>query len=212
MSVIRVSEELSNPDYLPISSKTTLPVVSGERDVRSSDLQNLNVLESFIKESLRFHPVVDFIMRRALDDDHIDGYRVTKGTNLILNIGRMHKCEFFKKPNEFSLDNFENNVSTHLYTSDTVATVVDLVSISGSLPILPAVRMRPAGLRREAHRHGDDQGHPGDAVVEVHRLSSAGLHRQHHQTDKQPLHAAGGGRSRQPGHALHTTNTRHVQP
>lgn len=69
------------------------------------NIQKLTVVEKLINESMQYQPVMDLVMRKALEDDVTDGYPVKRGTNIIL-----HRLEFFPKPNEFTLENFAKNV------------------------------------------------------------------------------------------------------
>ncbi|XP_072292067.1 cytochrome P450 19A1B [Eucyclogobius newberryi] len=92
-----------------------MKAVLGEDGAENLKHQDLKVLERFINESMRFHPVVDFTMRKALEDDNIDGIKIKKGTNIILNIGLMHKTEYFPHPNDFTLDNFDKTVPNRYF-------------------------------------------------------------------------------------------------
>ncbi|THG05446.1 hypothetical protein TEA_001841 [Camellia sinensis var. sinensis] len=78
------------------------------RRVDESDTKNLVYLQAIIKETLRLYPSGPLsIPRESIQDCHVSGYYVPKGTRLIVNIWKLHRDpRLWADPNEFRPERF----------------------------------------------------------------------------------------------------------
>ncbi|KAK2987905.1 hypothetical protein RJ640_003172 [Escallonia rubra] len=83
-------------------------VVSPNKKLQETDLDNLPYLKAIIKETLRLHPPLPFLVpHMAMDSCNMLGYRIPKGTQILVNvwaIGRDPKS--WKEPLEFKPERF----------------------------------------------------------------------------------------------------------
>nr|AIM45245.1 flavonoid 3' hydroxylase-like protein [Fagopyrum tataricum] len=79
------------------------------RLVEDSDLSNLPYLRCIIYETLRLYPVVSLLIPHfSSSETTIDGYRVPKGTVLVVNAWALHRNpEVWPEPLEFRPERFE---------------------------------------------------------------------------------------------------------
>ncbi|XP_033105837.1 aromatase-like isoform X2 [Anneissia japonica] len=100
----------SNPD-VETRLLNEMDQVLGNRDPCKADLPKLVYLEQALKESMRYKPVGPVVMRKAIEDDVIEGFDTPKGTNVVLNLAQMHRRpEIFKHPNDFNPENFSEKL------------------------------------------------------------------------------------------------------
>ncbi|XP_028088714.1 xanthotoxin 5-hydroxylase CYP82C4-like, partial [Camellia sinensis] len=73
------------------------------RRVDESDTKNLVYLQAIVKETLRLYPPGPLsIPRESVQDCHVSGYYVPKGTRLIVNIWKLHRDPCLStEPDEF---------------------------------------------------------------------------------------------------------------
>ncbi|CAO2824464.1 unnamed protein product [Amaranthus hypochondriacus] len=105
-----ISLLLNNPKALKTAQEELDQKIGKQRWVEESDIPNLSYLQAIVKETLRLYPPSPLAgPREAMEDCHIDGYLISKGTRIIVNIWKVHRDpRIWVKPNEFRPERFIN--------------------------------------------------------------------------------------------------------
>jgi cytochrome P450 len=78
-----MAELLQNPVQKEKVRNELLSVIGQEREMEESDISRLPYLHAVVKETLRLHPPVPFLLpRRALETVELGGYLIPKGAKV----------------------------------------------------------------------------------------------------------------------------------
>lgn len=87
-----MTELLRNPESMTKARAELATVIGATRRVEERDIDNLPFLQAVIKETLRLHPPIPFLVpRRAIQDTKFMGYQIPQNTQVLVNawaIGR----------------------------------------------------------------------------------------------------------------------------
>ncbi|XP_059643340.1 iridoid oxidase [Cornus florida] len=103
-----MAELLKNPKTLHKAQAELRSVVGPDKKLEEKDIENLPYLQAVIKETLRLHPPLPFLVpHMAMDSCNMMGYYIPKETQVLVNvwaIGRDPKT--WKEPLEFKPERF----------------------------------------------------------------------------------------------------------
>ncbi|CAL9699931.1 unnamed protein product [Knipowitschia caucasica] len=91
---------------------------TSDRPVNTEDLKKMRYLECVIKEGLRLYPSVPFFGRTICQDTTIRGFKVLKGSNIIIVTYALHRDpRYFPEPEEFKPERFlpQNSIGRPAY-------------------------------------------------------------------------------------------------
>lgn len=82
-----MAEVLRNPESLKKAKVELEQTIGKGKLVEESDIARLPYIRSIVKETLRIHPPVPFLIPRKVETDvQICGYSVPKGTQVLVNV------------------------------------------------------------------------------------------------------------------------------
>ncbi|GER30839.1 geraniol 8-hydroxylase [Striga asiatica] len=103
-----MAEALKNPDKMKAAQKELEQVIGKGKVLEEADIQRLPYLRCFVKETLRIHPPVPFLIPRRVEQDLVVcGYTVPKNSQVFVNawaIGR--DPDVWADPLEFKPERF----------------------------------------------------------------------------------------------------------
>jgi cytochrome P450 len=95
--------------------KAEVDSVIGDRAPTVDDVPNLKYVEYVLLESMRLYPPIFVQMRRAAEDDEIDGYHIPKDSTIVLCAYVTHRHrDFWHNPEGFDPERFTPERSAHL--------------------------------------------------------------------------------------------------
>ncbi|XP_031096913.1 cytochrome P450 76A1-like [Ipomoea triloba] len=105
-----MTELLLKPETMDKAKAELAQVVGPNRKFEESDIDNCKYLQAIIKETLRLHPPIPFLVpRKAIHDTEFMGYHIPQNTQLFINvcaIGRDPEC--WGNPSSFRPERFLN--------------------------------------------------------------------------------------------------------
>ncbi|KAK2983747.1 hypothetical protein RJ640_024100, partial [Escallonia rubra] len=91
-----MTELLRNPESMAVTKAELAKVIGPNRNFQESDIDSLPYLQAVVKETLRLHPPIPFLVpRKAIQDANFMGYHIPKNTQVFVNawaIGRDPEC------------------------------------------------------------------------------------------------------------------------
>lgn len=82
--------------------------VLGDRSPTLEDIRALGFTTRCLNEAMRLYPQPPVLIRRALEDDIVGGYRVDKGADIFISVWNLHRSpEYWDRPNEFDPTRFD---------------------------------------------------------------------------------------------------------
>ncbi|KAL4634618.1 hypothetical protein ACB092_04G212800 [Castanea dentata] len=99
---------LNNRETLKKAQQELDVQVGRERQVKESDVKNLEYLQAILKETMRLYPAAPLLVpHESLEDCTLAGYNIPSGTRLLVNVPKLHQDpRVWVDPTEFRPERF----------------------------------------------------------------------------------------------------------